>query len=186
MFPPVTANYTAVCVQDLHTQKTCLCSELSKNYNRSIIPSKSVESTKSCRVSRVAACTRAQSLNAPCPCATYIWLLHPAPTSAQDGLDPLQLVLVVFFLPSISAKTSLALEVGIICNLRWWCFSCVNYIAHCLRCTHDLNSSCCYPLQLALVMFFSTKQAFTNVHTYKWALFLQLALCGGGGGVGAF
>ena len=122
MCPPVTANYTAVCVQDLHTQKTCLCSELSKNYNRSIIPSKSVESTKSCRVSRVAACTRAQSLTVPCLCATYIWLLHPASTSAQDGLDPLQLVLVVFFLPSISAKTSLALEVGIICNLRWWCF----------------------------------------------------------------
>ena len=54
------------------------------------------------------------------------WLLHPAPTSAQDGLDTLQLALVVFFLPSISAKTSLALEVGIICNLHWWCFSCAN------------------------------------------------------------
>ena len=41
--------------------------------------------------------------------------------SAQDGcLDPVQLALVVFFLPSISTKTSLALAVGIICNLRWW------------------------------------------------------------------
>ena len=39
-----------------------------------------------------------------------------------DGLDPLQLALVVFFLPSISAKTSLALAVGIICNLCWSCF----------------------------------------------------------------
>ena len=72
----------------------------------------------------IAACTRAQSLTGPCPCATYIWLLHPAPTSAQDGLDP---------------------------------------------------------LQLALVVFSSTNQAFTNVHTYKQALVLQLALCGGGG-----
>ena len=67
-----------------------------------------------------------QTLTRPHSCATCIWLLHPAPTSAQDGLDPLQLALVVFFLPSSSAKTSLALAVGIICNLRWWCFSCAN------------------------------------------------------------
>ena len=31
------------------------------------------------------------------------------------------LVIVVFFLSSISAKTPLALEVGIIYNLHWWC-----------------------------------------------------------------
>ena len=31
--------------------------------------------------------------------------------------------------------------------------------------------------------FSSTNQAFTNVHTYKRALALQLALCGGGGGM---
>ena len=43
-------------------------------------------------------------------------LLHPTPTSAQDGLGSLQLVLVVFFLSSISAKTSLALVVGMNCN----------------------------------------------------------------------
>ena len=42
--------------------------------------------------------TRQQSLTRPCPCATCIWLLHTAPTSAQDGLDSLQLVLVVFIL----------------------------------------------------------------------------------------
>ena len=42
--------------------------------------------------------------------------------SAQDGLDPQQLALVVFFLPPNSAKTSLALAVDLTCNLRWWCF----------------------------------------------------------------
>ena len=31
--------------------------------------------------------------------------------------------------------------------------------------------------------FSSTNQAFTNMHTYKWALVLQLALYGSGGGV---
>ena len=46
------------------------------------------------------------------PCASCIWLPHPAPTSAQDGLDPLQLALVVYFLSSLSTKTSLALAVG--------------------------------------------------------------------------
>ena len=35
----------------------------------------------------ITACTRAQTLTRPCPCATCIWLLHPALTSAQDGLD---------------------------------------------------------------------------------------------------
>ena len=34
------------------------------------------------------------SLTRPCPCATYNWLLHPAPTSVQDGLDPQQPALV--------------------------------------------------------------------------------------------
>ena len=38
-----------------------------------------------------AACTRAQTLTRTCSCAN--WLLHPAPTSAQKGLDPLQLAL---------------------------------------------------------------------------------------------
>ncbi len=44
-----------------------------------------------------AACTRAQTLTRTCPCVSCIWLLHPFPTSAQKGIDPLQLVLVVFF-----------------------------------------------------------------------------------------
>ena len=33
----------------------------------------------------IEACTRAQSLTGLRPCATCVWLLHPAPTSAQDG-----------------------------------------------------------------------------------------------------
>ena len=49
--------------------------------------------------------TRAQALTRTCPCATCIRLLHPAPTSAHDGLDPLQL-----FLSSTSTNTSLALN----------------------------------------------------------------------------
>ena len=37
-----------------------------------------------------------QTLTRTCPCATCVWLLHPALTSAQDGLNPLQFTLVVF------------------------------------------------------------------------------------------
>ena len=59
-------------------------------------------------------------------CAICNWLLHPAPTSTQDGHDPLQLALVVFFMSSIHAKTSLALLGVITCNLHWWCFSYAN------------------------------------------------------------
>ena len=78
-----------------------------------------------------------QSLTRPCPCATYIWLLHPAPTtyiySAQDGLYPVQLALVVFFLPSIKMQRphlhcgphpQLALVMFFLCQL-----------AHLLMCT---------------------------------------------------
>ena len=58
--------------------------------------------------------TRAQTLTKPCPCATCNWLLHPAPTSAQDGLDLCNLRwLVVSILPSISANTSRALAVDL-------------------------------------------------------------------------
>ena len=74
----------------------------------------------------IAGSTRARSGWGLCPCASCNWLLHPAPTSAQDGLDPQQHALVVFFLSPNSAKTSLALAVGITCNLHWWCFSCAN------------------------------------------------------------
>ena len=72
----------------------------------------------------IAACTRAQSLTRPCPCATCNWLLHPSPTSAQDGLDPLQLVLVVFILPSISQRPHLHLQSST-CKLHLWYFSCI-------------------------------------------------------------
>ena len=88
----------------------------------------------------IAACTRAQTLSRTCPCATCIWLLHPAPTSAQDGLDPLQLVLVEFSLSSNSTDTSLALVVVITCNLHWWCFFYANYSwsIYILMCTNPL------------------------------------------------
>ena len=77
----------------------------------------------------VAACTRAQSLTRPCPCATCNWLLHPAPTSVQDGLDPLQLVLVVFFRPSINA----IVIVGVSCI--------INVVSHMSLLTHMLYHS---------------------------------------------
>ena len=45
-------------------------------------------------------------------------------TCAQDGVDTVQLALVVFFLPPTSENTPLAFMVVITrCNLRWWCFS---------------------------------------------------------------
>ena len=94
--------------------------------------------------------TRARSALRWCPCASCIWLLHHicslhkgttimqimplcylylvaasrSYTCTQDGLDTVQLALVVFFLPPTSENTSLALMVVITCcNLRWWCFS---------------------------------------------------------------
>ena len=93
---------------------------------------------------------RAQSLTRPCPCATCNWLLHPAPTNAQDGLDPPQLALVVFILPSMNATTSLAL-VGQHLQLALVFF--LYCLVHLLMCTHDLP---CYhhPLQLALAVVF--------------------------------
>ena len=54
-----------------------------------------------------AACTR-HRLNADlnCPCATCIWFSASCYyTCAQDGLDTVQLALVVFFLPSTSENT---------------------------------------------------------------------------------
>ena len=53
----------------------------------------------------IAACTRAQTLTRTHPCAACIWLLYPAPTSAQNDLAPLQLALVVFFQSLTSANT---------------------------------------------------------------------------------
>ena len=42
-------------------------------------------------------------------------------TCDQDGVDTVQLALVVFFLPPTSENTPLAVMVVIACcNLRWW------------------------------------------------------------------
>ena len=97
-------------------------------------------------------CTRAHFLARPCPCATCNWWPHPAPTSARDGLDPQQLALVVFILPSISAKTLLTLAVDITCNLALVVFF-LYQLAQLLMCTRDLQPCCNHPLQLALVVF---------------------------------
>ena len=111
-----------------------------------------------------------QSLTIPCPCATCNWLVHPALTSAQDGLDPMQLVLVVFSWRQLVQRPYLHLKwaspatcAGIVylvptsaytnvhtwltatthCNLHWW-------------------------------WFFLTNQSFTNVHTCTWTPFCNL------------
>ena len=71
-----------------------------------------------------AACTRGPPQCKYCPCATCIWLLHPAlidlcprwpwhRATCAGGV----------FLPSTSTNTPLALMVVIACcNLCWWCF----------------------------------------------------------------
>ena len=61
--------------------------------------------------------TRARFCWGMCTCASCNWLLHPAPTS-QDGLDLLQLALVVVYLPLISTKT----------HWCWW--SCSDYMRY--------------------------------------------------------
>ena len=116
----------------------------------------------------IAACTRAQFQSRLCPYATCNWLLHPASTGVQDGLGPLQLALVVFFMPSISAKSSLALAVGIVCNLCWWCFSCANCVAHILMCSLPY---CHHALQLALLVLYlyhmhTCTHAHMHTHTH--------------------
>ena len=83
-----------------------------------------------CSISCSSIYTRAQSLTGPCPCATCNWLLHPASTSAQGAFDLMQLALGVFSCHHFSAKSSLAVAVGIICNLHWWCSSCANLCIH--------------------------------------------------------
>ena len=66
-------------------------------YHQKLQRVKTILGTSRSRMQRpTAACTRAQTWTRTCPYATCIWLLHPAPTSAQDGLDP-------------------------VCNLHWWC-----------------------------------------------------------------
>ena len=57
-------------------------------------------------------------------CKLHLVAASRSYTCALDGLDTVQLVLVVFFLPSTSENTALALMVVIThCNLCWWCFS---------------------------------------------------------------
>ena len=72
-----------------------------------------------------------------------------APTSAQDGLDPVRLALV-FSCHQLAQRSHLHL----LCTVSVTCvggvFLC--QLAHCLRCTHYLHPFCCYPLQLALVV----------------------------------
>ena len=88
-------------------------------------------------------------------CKLHLVAASRSYTCAQDGVDTVQLALVVFFLPPTSENTPLAVIVIITCcNLRWWCFSLEHALAHLLMCAQ------------------------TNRHT------LQLALCCGGGGCG--
>ena len=47
-----------------------------------------------------------------------LWLLHPAPASAQDGLESLYLVLVVLFLSLSSAFTNVHEHMCVHCNLH--------------------------------------------------------------------
>ena len=135
--------------------------------------------TSSSRIQQpIAAYTRAQSLTRRGPCATCNWLLHPAPTSAQDGLDPLQLALVVFFLLSISAKPQLHLQwaspatcdggvflipTSTFTNVHAW-----------------LTTMLQPPLQLALVVvsLLPTKHLLIWTHAHEHVL--RIALCGSG------
>ena len=89
------------------------------------------------------------------------WLLHPAPTTSQDGLEPLQLTLVV----SISTKTSLALAVHHL-QLALMAFF-LYQLAHLLTCTSDLQ--CCHyppPIALAVVFPLPTRDLLmSHIHT---------------------
>ena len=98
-------------------------------------------------------CTRAQSLTRPCPSATCNWFLHPAPTSAQDGLDPMQLALVVFFLLAQLAKRPHLLMQWALLATCTGVFS-LHQLVHLLMCTHDLQPCYHRPLPFALVVFF--------------------------------
>ena len=85
----------------------------------------------------IAACTRAQTLTRPCPCATCIWLLHPVPTSAQDGLDSPQLALVCFSV-IIYCKDLICTCSGHQLQLALVVFILHLQLVHLLMCTHDL------------------------------------------------
>ena len=121
----------------------------------------------------IAACTRAQSLTRPCPCATCNWLLHPAPTSAQDGHDPPQLALVVFSCHQLLQRPHLHLQSSHL-QISLMVFF-LYQLAHLLTCAHDLP--CChYPPLIALAVVFPlpTKHLLMCTHAHEHVL--QLAL----------
>ena len=92
----------------------------------------------------------AGSTRASSNCASCNWLLHPAPTSARDGLGPLQIALVEFFLsPSPKSNKSVT----------------------CIQGSHHL--------QLALVVFFVCQLSHLLVCTSTYGRALQLTLCDG-------
>ena len=69
--------------------------------------------------------TRARADYGLCPCATCNWLLHAAPTSAQDGLDPLQLALLMFSIPTGNWPIYVLMCTNILacfvtCTVLWW------------------------------------------------------------------
>ena len=121
-------------------------------------------------------CTRAQSLrNLALVLYTCIWLLYPAPTSVQDGLDPHQLALVVFFLLSNSVITSLHLQCAFPASCTGGVFPLPT--RHLLMCTHKND----HILQLALcgdnayVRF--TSRNHWSAHTVNFQVPVDLGCC---------
>ena len=118
-----------------------------------------------------AACTRAPPQSKSCPCVICIWLLHPAP------IDIVQLALVVFFLPSTSANTPLALMVVIATCAVWWWWYLYIYIYIYI---YSANT----PLVLMMVIatcaggvFPQSTSAFTNVHIATCTVWWWCLLC---------
>ena len=62
--------------------------------------------------------TRAETLIRTCPCAIYVWLLYYPPISSQDGLDSLQLALVVFSYANLPIYWYAQAHMGAHCNLH--------------------------------------------------------------------
>ena len=113
-----------------------------------------------------AACTRTQNPTRTCPCATCIWLLHPAPTSPKMVLILcMQLALMVLFL-STNAKIiythgghylQLPLMVFFVCQL-----------AHLPVCTSTHGRT----LQLAIVTSYVRKlYSLFKVNNLYWCIF---------------
>ena len=93
-------------------------------------------------------------------------------TNAQVGLDPLQLALVVFILPTISAKTSLALAgqhlqlALVVFFVPTTAFSAFANVHTCLAMLPPPPATC-------------TDGGLSSTHEHEHSF--QLALCGGGG-----